>query len=108
MSDTADAKERVKLDLYNPEFQQTLFALEKSDAVGVIGALRKIAAPTWSQFYADHGLRWEQIHSYTGPKGEKRCSFRITKGFRAIAFREGPWLRILGLHPDHDSAYTRH
>jgi hypothetical protein len=108
VSDAADAKARVKLDLNNPEFQQSLFALEKSEGAAVIGTLRRIAALTWAQFYADHGLRWEQIHSYAGPKGEKRYSFRITKTFRAVAFREGHWLRVLGLHSDHDSAYTRH
>jgi hypothetical protein len=52
-------------------------------------------------------LKWELIHSYTGPKAEKRYSLRIGKGFRAIAFRDGVWLRVLGLFPDHDSAYGK-
>jgi hypothetical protein len=32
-------------------------------------------------------------------------SFRISQVFRAVAYREGLGLRILTLHPDHDSAY---
>jgi hypothetical protein len=57
------------------------------------------------QLYSDRGMKSELIHSYTGAKGEKRYSLRIGKGFRAIAFRDGVWLRVLGLYPDHDSAY---
>jgi hypothetical protein len=52
-------------------------------------------------------LKGELIHSYTGAKGEKRYSLRIGKGFRAIAFRDGVWLRVLALYPDHDSAYAK-
>ncbi len=37
--------------------------------------------------------------------GTRLYSFRMGKGFRGIAYRDGLWLRILSLHPDHDSAY---
>ncbi len=97
----------VRLDLNNPELQQILFELEKDQITNVVGTLRKINCLTWSQLYADRGLKWEVIHSYTGAKGEKRYSLRIGKGFRAIAFRDGAWLRVLGLFPDHDSAYGK-
>lgn len=107
MSDAPASAAGVKLDLNNPEFQRQLFDLQKSDASAVIGTLRKISGMTWLQFYADVGLRWEQIHSYVGPKSEKRYSFRIARGFRAVGFRERDWLRILSLHPDHDSAYDQ-
>jgi len=98
-------EQRVELDLNNPQFQKALFKLEKSLIVEVIGALAKIAQMNWSQVYRDAGLKWELIYSYKGPKGELRYSLRITKGFRAVAFREGNWIRLLTLHPDHDSAY---
>lgn len=97
----------VRLDLNNPEFQQTFFALEKDQITNVVGTLRKLNLMTWSQLCADRGLKWELIHSYTGAKGEKRYSLRIGKGFRAIAFRDGVWLRVLALYPDHDSAYGK-
>ena len=53
----------VKLDLNNPEFQRTLFALEKQAVPEVFGTLRKIASMTWLQVYRDNGLRWEKIES---------------------------------------------
>jgi hypothetical protein len=60
---------------------------------------------TWDQVYRDAGLRWEVILSKDGPNGERLYSLRIGKAFRAVAFRDGDWLRLLTLHPDHDSAY---
>ncbi len=95
------------MDLNNSEFQQTFFELGKDQITNVVGTFRKINRMTWSQLYADRGLQWELVHSYTGPKGEKRYSPRIGKGFRAIAFRDGVWLRVLGLFPDHDSTYEK-
>lgn len=29
---------------------------------------------------------------------------RISRSCRAVAWRDGPWLRLQSLHPDHDSA----
>ena len=43
--------------------------------------------------------------SKAGPDGLRLYSLRIGKGFRAVAVRDGDWLRVLTLHPDHDSAY---
>jgi DNA-binding phage protein len=97
--------QRGEVDLNNPQFQAALFTLEKSLVAAVIGALAKIAQMSWTQVYRDSGLKWELIYSYKGPNGEPRYSLRISKGFRAVAFREGNWMRLLTLHPDHDSAY---
>jgi len=98
-------EQHIELDLNNPQFQLALFNLEKSQILALIGALAKIAQMNWSQIYRDSGLKWELIYSYKGPKGESRYSLRITKGFRAVAFRDGNWMRLLTLHPDHDSTY---
>jgi hypothetical protein len=95
----------VRLDLNNPVFQRTLFKLTKNDQRNILNTLRKIADMTWDQIYTDRGLRWEIILSRKGPNGSRLYSFRIGKGFRAIGYREQSWLRILSLHPDHDSAY---
>ena len=95
----------IRLDLNNPVFQRLLFSLPKSDQHNTLNTLRKLANMTWQQVYSDHGLKWEIILSQKGPEGNKLYSFRIGKGFRGIAYSESAWLRILSLHPDHDSAY---
>lgn len=96
---------RIRLDLNDLDFQNDLFGLTKEQQTSLLGTLRKLSRMTWQQVYQDSGLKWESITSRTGPSGEHLYSFRIGKGFRAIASREGVRLRILSLHPDHDSAY---
>jgi len=95
----------IRLDLNNPVFQRLLFNLSKSDQHNALNTLRKLATMTWQQVYADHGLKWEAILSQKGPDGKRLYSFRIGKGFRGVAYRDGSWLRLLSLHPDHNSAY---
>lgn len=95
----------VRLDLNNEVFQRNLFALQSVQQRAVLNTLRKLSTMTWQQVYTDRGLRWEAILSRTGPHGLRLYSLRIGKGFRAVAVREGEWLRLLTLHPDHDSAY---
>jgi hypothetical protein len=95
----------IRLDLNNVQFQEDLFALTKEQQTSVLGTLRKLARMTWEQVYRDSGLKWEAVLSRTGPGGSRLYSLRISQGFRAIAYREGEWLRILSLHPDHDSTY---
>lgn len=102
---TAEA-DVVRLDLNNPVFQRQLFALQKAQQLAVLATLRKLASMSWAQVYQDRGLKWEAIYSRTGPDGGRLYSLRISQGFRAVAYRdEGGWLRLLSLHPDHDSAY---
>ena len=93
------------LDLNNPVFQRQLFNLTKRDQRNILNTLRKLAKMTWQQVYSDFGLKWEVILSQKGPGDNKLYSFRISKGFRGVTYREGAWLRLLSLHPDHDSAY---
>ena len=95
----------VRLDLNNPVFQRQLFALDGDQQRKVLGSLRKLSGMTWHQVYRDAGLRWEAVVSRSGPHGRRLYSMRIGRGFRAVAYREESWLRILTLHPDHDSAY---
>lgn len=98
--------QRIRLDLNNPVFQQQLFSLERPDQLRVLATLRRLAAMTWQELYRDRGLRWELIHSRQGPDGARLYSFRISQGFRGVAYRQEQWLRLLSLHPDHDSAYS--
>ena len=96
----------MQLDLNNPVFQRQLFALEKEQQWDALRSLRRVSNMTWEQVYRDKGLKWEAISSRVGPHGGRLYSFRMGRGFRAVAYRDGPWLRVLSLHPDHDSAYS--
>ena len=96
---------RVLLDLNNPAFQEGWFTLEREEALAVVATLRKIHELDWDQLYRDRGLRWEAILSRVGPAGQRIYSPRVTRRVRAIAYRDGDFLRFLSLHPDHDSAY---
>jgi len=95
----------IRLDLNNPVFQNALFHLTKNDQRNILNTLKKLTSMTWQQIYSDRGLKWEAILSQKGPKGCRLYTFRINKEFRAIGYRDRLWLRILSLHPDHDSAY---
>lgn len=95
----------VRLDLNNVEFQSNLFGLQKPEQLAVLATLRKVVSLTWEQVHRDKGLRWELIHSRAGPQGKRLYSLRITQRCRAVAIREGDFMRLLSIHPDHDSAY---
>jgi hypothetical protein len=97
--------DKVLLDLNSPVFQRDLFSLEKSGQLALLATLKRIRAMSWQQVYKDAGLKWEAIHSRPGPHGQRLYSFRMNQAFRAVGYRDGPWLRILSPHPDHDSAY---
>jgi len=98
---------RVLLDLNSPEFQDTLFALELPDLRQVIGSLRRLRAQDWQGVYGHTGLHWEAIDHIQTPNGTKAYSIRLSRRIRAIAYRDGDYLRLVSLHPDHDSAYRR-
>ncbi len=96
---------RVPLDLNSPEFQSDLFALQKEEQFELLAALRRISKMSWEEVYRDRGLRWEACISRKGPRGERLYTFRVTRKFRVLVYRDGDRLRLLSLHPDHDSAY---
>ena len=95
----------IRLDLNNPEFQANLLDLAKQEAWAVLRTLRLIQAMSWEQLLRSKGVRWELIQSRIGPGGQRLYSLRVSRGCRAVAWRDGDWLRFLSLHPDHDSAY---
>ncbi len=96
---------RVRLDLNDPLFLAGWFALPPNESSRVLDMLRKIAQLSWEQLYADRGIRWEAVKSRVGPHGNRINSLRVTKAIRAVGYRDGDTLRLLSLHPDHDSAY---
>lgn len=102
MSATAN---RLRLDLNSPEFQDVLFRLQADELKQVIGSLRRLRELDWNTLYRHTGFHWEAIEHFKAPNGAKVYSLRLSQRIRALAFREGDFLRFLSLHPDHDSAY---
>ena len=101
----AGASSRIRLDLNSPEFQDVLFALDAVDLKHVIASLRRLREMDWNTLYRHTGFKWEAIDHLKAPNGGKVYSLRITQKVRAVGFRDGDFLRLVSLHPDHDSAY---
>ena len=99
------ASNRVRLDLNSPEFQDVFFRLELGELKQVIAALARLRELDWSSLYRHTGYRWEAIEHLTAPSGARVYSLRLSQKIRAIAYRDGDFLRLISLHPDHDSAY---
>ena len=98
----------VRLDLNNPVFQENLFNLQKADRNSAIDTLKKIRQLTWAQLYRDKGLNWEKIISVKPPQGiDAIYSLRITQSRRCTAYREGEFMRLLTVAPDHDGTYGK-
>ena len=98
----------VLLDLNNPIFQENLFALPKPERHSAVESLKKIHQLTWPQLYGDRGLKWEKITSVTPPAGiDAVYSLRLSQSRRATAYRDGNYLRLLTVAPDHDAAYGK-
>jgi len=103
----AAASSRIRLDLNSPEFQDVFFRLGLSELRQVVGSLRRLRELDWSTLYQHLGFRWEAIRHIRTPTGATAHSLRLSQRVRAIAYRDGSFLRIISLHPDHDSAYKR-
>lgn len=97
----------VKLDLNSPEFQDVFFRLKLSELTQVVGALKRLRELDWATLYRHTGFQWEAIRHIRTPSGATAYSLRLSEKIRAIAYRDGAFLRIVSLHPDHDSAYRR-
>ena len=95
----------IQLDLNNPIFQADLLDLGKNEAWAVLKTLRLLQKMSWEQVQTSKGLRWELIQTRQGPSGERLYSLRISRSCRAIAWRDGSWMRFISLHLDHSSAY---
>jgi len=96
---------RVRLDLNSPVFQDVFFALEATELKQVVASLRRVRELDWHELYRHTGFQWEAVNHLKAPNAAKVYSFRLGQRVRAIAYRDGDFLRVLSLHPDHDSAY---
>ncbi len=92
----------VLLDLNDPRFQSELFALDASDVRKVFKTLQKLSGMTWNDVFKDHGLKWEAIKSLTD-----KYTLRLSQSYRAVALRQGAFMRLQSLHLDHDGAYGK-
>ncbi len=92
----------VLLDLNDPLFQSELFALDASDVRKVFKTLQKLSVMTWNDVFKDHGLKWEAIKSLTD-----KYTLRLSQSYRAVALRQGAFMRLQSLHLDHDGAYGK-
>ncbi|MGH9320582.1 MAG: hypothetical protein ACRD21_17225 [Vicinamibacteria bacterium] len=98
---------RVHPDLNSPEFQDVFFRLELSELKQVVASLARLRELDWNSLYRHTGYRWEAVGHLKAPHGGKVYSLRLSQKIRAIAYRDGDFLRLISLHPDHDSAYER-
>jgi hypothetical protein len=103
-----DTNARIRLDLNNPVFQENLLTLQKPERHSALETLNKLRQMTWNQVYRDNGLKWERIVSITPPAGVAAVySLRISQSRRATAYRDGDFLRLLTIAPDHDTTYGK-
>jgi hypothetical protein len=94
----------IRLDLNNPVFQEQLLTLQKPERHAALDTLNKIRQLTWNQLYRDPGLKWEKITSVRPPVGiDAVYSLRISRSRRATAHRDGEFMRLLTIAPDHDA-----
>jgi hypothetical protein len=103
----AAAGSRVRLDLNSPEFQDVFFRLEAVELNQVVASLRRLRQLDWNTLYRQTGFRWEAIEHLKAPNGARVYSLRLSQKVRAVGYRDGDFLRLISLHPDHDSAYER-
>lgn len=104
----SDPESLVRLDLNNPVFQENLLSLQKPDRLAVLDALGRLRQMTWNQVYRDKGLKWEKIVSFKPPAEIGAVySLRITQSRRATAYRDGDFIRLLTIAPDHDKTYGK-
>jgi hypothetical protein len=101
----APRNNRVRLDLNNSEFQDGFFSLEVAELKQVVTSLRRLRGMEWDLVYSYPGLNWEAVDHIRTPTGAKAYSIRLSRRVRAIGYRDGDFLRLISLHPDHDSAY---
>jgi len=69
--------------------------------------LARLRGLDWDSLYTHQGFHWEHVRHVKAPGGASVYSLRLGQKMRAIGYRDGDFLRLVSLHPDHDSAYER-
>jgi hypothetical protein len=101
------AGSRIRLDLNSPQFQDVFLRLQAEELKQVVASLRRLRELDWNSLHRHRGFRWEALEHLKAPNGAKVYSLRLSQRIRAVAFRDGDFLRLISLHPDYDSAYQR-
>lgn len=101
------AGSRLRLDPNSPEFQDVFFRLPVAELKQVAASLARLRELDWNGLYRHTGYNWELIDHVKGPGGAKVYSLRLSQNIRAVGYRDGEYLRLVSLHPDHDSVYGR-
>ncbi len=96
----AAASSRIRLDLNSPEFQDVFFRVELGELKQVVSSLGRLRALDWSGLYRHTGCQWEAIEHLKAQNGAKVYSLRLSEKVRAVAYRDGDFLRMISLHPD--------
>ncbi|HJD65467.1 MAG TPA: hypothetical protein LFW10_05050 [Rickettsia endosymbiont of Diachasma alloeum] len=91
---------KILLDMNYPAFQEQLFIIEKQEQRALLTTLKKIKQLEWEELYKYKDIRWELITSKTTSKGNN-----VTKISWHTVYRDGNYLVLLALFPDHDGAY---
>ena len=88
--------------------QEQLLSLQKNERHAALDTLNKIRKLTWNQLVRDQGIKWEKITSIKPPAGiDAVYSLRISQSRRATAHRDGDFIRLLTIAPDHDATYGK-
>lgn len=97
---------RVRLDLNSPAFLEAFLRLDTAELARVAQSLSRLQRLDWAHVHGSKGLNWEAIEHLKAPDGKTTVySVRLSQKVRALAYREGDFMRFISLHPDHDSAY---
>ena len=89
----------ILVDWNHPDFQSRFLNLEKQEILQVLKTVRKLLQMEWEQVYQDKGLNWEYVSQ------SNLYSLRASQKMPILAHRDGEWMRLLSIHPDHDSTY---
>jgi hypothetical protein len=103
----------VEVDINFPRFLEEFEALESTEADLLLKTLSRIERMTWSDVYRTstktagdkRGINFEPLDKEI-EGGPRIATIRVTAKFRARVCREGRKMRLISLHPDHDSAYS--
>lgn len=103
--------ERVEVDINSVRFLEEFEELDRELADQLLKALSRIERLSWDDIYRGsskkngdkRGINYEPLHQES--EDLRVATIRISQRFRARVCREGRKMRLLSLHPDHDSAY---
>ena len=81
-------------------FLKVFLGLDGATLAQAAASLNRIRSLDWSNVYASKGLRWEAIDHLKAPDGKSSVySVRLTQKIRALAYRDGEFMRFISCTP---------